>query len=379
MDNETKNNKNLRNKKLKISNKKNNSNLDWYYNNKIKKRNDNSSKNNNYNKNNKNNKNTNNRYSRNNDIKNNIKGNKDNSLNNKFVVKNIQPSIEEDNLKLENNKENNFNVGIEIKKSFWDKLKVISKKNKQKKVLDAEIVEKEEIKKVKNNIWNKLNIFKKKKKSDKKDKKIYLNKDNLNKKDSFWKKINVFKKKKDNDVNKVDLDKTILVKKKNKKDKIDLDKTIIVKRDKKKEQKNKLKDNNIKNNVINNNIEYNKTLYGKKSLNLSNNAKKSRRKIYFKEALFISLVFSLLNIIVYLLIDDSLIINITNLEYINIIFTFIFSFIVLFIIAFIVDSIVTEISVKIKNKKQLKVGGSYRNRWFIKGEDKENIGIKKRK
>ena len=132
---------------------------------------------------------------------------------------------------------------------------------------------------------------------------------------------------------------------------------------------------------INDNVIFHKTLYGSKRLNLNNDklAKKSRKWVYFKEALLIALVFSIVNIVAYFLIDDIMVINITNLEFVNIIITFVIGLIIIFFISFIIDFIVTEISVKLNTEKQHKEGDSYRNRRFIKRKDKENIKSKKRK
>ena len=202
---------------------------------------------------------------------------------------------------------------------------------------------------------------------------------------------NIFKKKNDKsnklEINNNDLDKTILIKKKVVKEETvsqeikneDLDKTIIVK---KKETVEKTEIKPLKDKKsLNNQIKYDKTLYGSRKLNLDNSkeSKKSRKWIYLKESLLIALIFSIVNIVAYYLIDDIMIINITNLEIVNVLATLIISFIIIFLFSFIIDYIVTEINVKLINKKQHKEGDGYRNRWVIKRKGLENIKPKKRK
>lgn len=128
-----------------------------------------------------------------------------------------------------------------------------------------------------------------------------------------------------------------------------------------------------------NEIIYDKTLYGSRKLNLNDerSSKKSRKLIYIKEALFISLIFSIVNIIAYYLINNISIINLTNIEILNVIITFVINMIIIFLGTFIIDYIYTEFSIKDKTKKQHKEGDSYKNRWFIRRKDKENIKFKK--
>lgn len=327
MNGETKNNKNVKIKKAQVSKRKVNSNLDWYYKNNFKK---------------KNGKNYNN-YRKNNSPK---KGNKKN------IIKNVEQPINNNYSDVQKKEVNNFNVSPEIKKDFWSKLIINRKK---KKILNSDIVEVEKD----NNYNNKFNIFKRKYR--KKEEENIVN--NEKSKTITPRRIKTSQIEENSLLN-------------NKKDNIDVDKITLIKKDKfeNKSENDTLDEFNIVKKL-------DKTLYGFKKLNLSNdsNTKKNRKKIYLKESLFISLIFSFVNVAAYYLIDDALIINITNLKYLNIIITFIFSFILLFIISYIIDYIVTEFLVKRKNKKQLKEGDTYRNRGFVKGENKENIEFKKGK
>lgn len=407
MDNEAKKNKNknTKNQKSKKSNvykKKNNSNLDWYYNNNFKKNN---------NKNKANNKN---KY-KNNNI--NIKKNSNNlenstnlnRSNEELIVKNIIDDVIKQN--------DDTGVSIEVKESVVEKLNNIKKKkNKNKKEKNNKT---KAINENQKSFWKKFSLFGKKKKKvldensniEKKPKKwkLFRKKKKLDSGESevkqkfytiksFFKKNNPFRKK---NKNKEDKQKNYILIKENNyaKDvedkKIILDKTISIKKSKNggnievnvnkqnhgkkeiaKDNKKKKKKKLLTDEVI-----YRRTLYGKKILDYSDSKeiKRRRKRIYLKEALLVALILSIINIVTHYFIQDVSIINITNLKYLNIIITFVISYIFMFIMSFVADWFITELIVKHNRKKQLKEGDSYRNRRVIKGKNKENIRTKKRK
>ena len=99
-----------------------------------------------------------------------------------------------------------------------------------------------------------------------------------------------------------------------------------------------------------------KTLYGKNIPLYSNDkeSKKTRRKIYLKESLFLAIPISFVNVIAPYIFDDIMVINITTNEYLNVLASFIISFILVFIITYFIDMLITSIIVHINIKKMPK-------------------------
>lgn len=142
---------------------------------------------------------------------------------------------------------------------------------------------------------------------------------------------------------------------------IDLEETIIERKIDEKElkttkelSKESSKNLNLKND--NKKIKSDKTLYGKNIPLYSNDkeSKKTRRKIYLKESLFLAIPISFVNVITPYIFDDIMIINITTNEYLNVLASFIISFILFFIITYSIDMLITSIIVHINIKKKLK-------------------------